>query len=53
MTGQYGVRGIAISLPAIVGRSGAVEILDLPISAEEHAAFQHSAQPLKDRLAQL
>jgi L-lactate dehydrogenase len=53
MTGQYGVEGIAISLPTIVGRGGAVEILDLPISAEERAAFQHSAQTLKDRLAQL
>jgi L-lactate dehydrogenase len=53
MTGQYGVEGIAISLPTIVGRGGAVEILDLPISAEERAAFQHSAQTIKDRLAQL
>jgi L-lactate dehydrogenase len=53
MTGQYGVEGIAISLPTIVGRGGAVEILDLPMSADERAAFQHSAQTLKDRLAQL
>jgi L-lactate dehydrogenase len=53
MIGQYGVEGIAISLPTIVGGGGAIEILNLPISAEEHAAFQHSAQTLKDRLAQL
>ncbi len=53
MTGQYGVEGIAISLPAIVGRHGAIESLDLPISDEERAAFQHSAGTLKERLAQL
>jgi L-lactate dehydrogenase len=53
MTGQYGVEGIATSLPTIVGRHGAAEILDLPISDEERAAFQHSAQTLKERLAQL
>ena len=53
LTGQYGVEGIATSLPTIVGRGGAVEILNLPISADERAAFQHSAQTLKDRLAQL
>jgi L-lactate dehydrogenase len=53
MIGQYGVEGLAISLPTIVGGGGAIEILNLPISAEEHAAFQHSAQTLKDRLAQL
>jgi L-lactate dehydrogenase len=53
LDGQYGVEGIAISLPTIVGRRGAVEILDLPISETERAAFQHSAQTLKDRLARL
>lgn len=53
MTGQYEVDGIAISLPTIVGRQGAEEVLDLPISAEERAAFQRSAQTLKARLAQL
>jgi L-lactate dehydrogenase len=53
MRGAYGVEGIAISLPTIVGRRGAVGILDLPISGEERAAFQHSAQTLKQRLAQL
>jgi L-lactate dehydrogenase len=53
MTGQYGVEGIAISLPTIVGRGGAVEILELPLSDEEQEAFRYSAQVLKDRLAQL
>jgi L-lactate dehydrogenase len=53
MTGQYGVEGIATSLPTIVGRNGAVEILNLPLSDEEQAAFRHSSQVLKDRLAQL
>jgi L-lactate dehydrogenase len=53
LKGQYGVEGIAISLPTIVGRQGIEEVLMLPISAPEQAAFQHSAQTLKDRLAQL
>jgi L-lactate dehydrogenase len=53
MRGAYGVEGIAISLPTIVGRQGAVGILDLPMSDAERDAFQHSAQTLKDRLAQL
>jgi L-lactate dehydrogenase len=53
LTGQYGVDGIAVSLPTIVGRGGAIEILDLPMSAAEQVGFQHSAQTLKERLAQL
>lgn len=51
--GQYGVEGIAISLPTIVGRQGATGVLDLPISAEERAAFQRSAETLKERLAEI
>jgi L-lactate dehydrogenase len=53
MGGQYGVDGIAISMPTIVGRRGVEEVLDLPIDDAERAAFQHSARTLKERLAQL
>mgnify|MGYP001059117203 CR=1 FL=1 len=52
LTGQYGVDGIATSLPCIVGRRGVEQILTLPLEESELAAFQHSAQSLKDRLAQ-
>lgn len=51
--GQYGVSDISISMPAIVGRSGVEEVLNLPLSDGELAAFQSSAQTLKDRLAEL
>lgn len=51
--GQYGVSGISISMPTIVGRRGIEEVLDLPISESELASFQYSAQTLKDRLAEL
>ena len=53
MSGQYGVEGIALSLPTIVGRHGIEEVLALTISAEEQAAFQRSAQLLQERLTQL
>jgi len=53
LSGQYGVKGISISMPAIVGRRGVEEVLDLPLSEAELAAFQSSAQTLKDRLAEL
>lgn len=50
LSGQYGVEGISISMPAIVGSSGVEEVLNLPLSADELAAFQSSAQTLKERL---
>ena len=53
LTGQYGVTGMAISLPTIVGRRGIEEMLNLPLSERELVAFQQSAQTLKDRLADL
>lgn len=52
LTGQYGVDGIASSLPSIVGRGGVEQILTLPLEEQELAAFRHSAQSLKDRLSQ-
>jgi L-lactate dehydrogenase len=53
LTGQHGIDGMSISLPSIVGRSGVEEILDLPISDDELAAFRHSAQTLKERYAKI
>lgn len=51
MNGQYGVSGIAISLPTIVGRDGAEELLNLPLSEQEIALFQRSADILKEHLS--
>lgn len=53
MCGQYGVNGIAISIPTIVGRRGVEKVISLPLARSELAAFQHSAQTLQDRLAEL
>lgn len=53
MRGEYGVVGMAVSLPNIVGRRGAEEVLTIPMSDEEVRAFQRSAQTLKDHLADL
>jgi L-lactate dehydrogenase len=53
LDGQYGVEGISIGLPTIIGRRGVEAVLDLPIHDDERAALQHSAQTLKERLAQI
>lgn len=53
MSGQYGVSDICISLPTIVGASGIEEVLNLSISAEEEAAFRHSAATLAERYKQI
>jgi len=53
LSGQYGVDGISISMPAIVGSSGVEEVLNLPLSEDEQQAFKRSAETLKSRLEQL
>ena len=45
LTGQYGVDGMALSLPAVVGRDGVEKLLDIPLNDEEVAAFRLSAKP--------
>lgn len=51
--GTHGVSGMALSLPTIVGRAGARQVLDITLDPTEKAAFARSAATLKGRLAGL
>jgi L-lactate dehydrogenase len=42
---------MALSLPTVVGRGGAREVLDIPLDPVEAAAFRASAAVLQERLA--
>jgi L-lactate dehydrogenase len=50
---QYGVSGMSISMPTVIGRRGVEEVLDLPLNSAELAAFQASAEGLKARRAEV
>ena len=45
--------GVTLSLPSVLGGSGALRILDPPISDDEREALQHSADALKSALARI
>ena len=52
--GQYdGLRDLALSLPAIVGRRGVEQILEIPLDGSEHAALHSSADQLRDVIGEL
>jgi L-lactate dehydrogenase len=51
--GALGVRGIAISLPGVVGRQGVTEIIEPDISADEKAGLEQSVGILREAAAQL
>lgn len=46
MTGQHGVEGMCLSLPAVVGQQGIEEVLTLNLSEEEAEGFRASAEKL-------
>jgi len=47
INGKYGIDDVALSLPSIVNAEGVREIIDLPLTAEEQAALEYSADQLK------
>jgi malate dehydrogenase len=51
--GKYGLDGIYIGLPAILGRAGVEDIIELELSAEESAALHKSAEVYKKSVAEL
>jgi malate dehydrogenase len=48
LEGEYGLRGVALSLPAVVGRGGVRRVLTPRLTEEELAAFRRSAVELAE-----
>ena len=52
--GQYdGLRDLALSLPAIVGRRGVEQVLEIPLADNEHEALHSSAGQLREVIKEL
>jgi L-lactate dehydrogenase len=50
--GAAGIRDVAISLPSIVGRKGAVEVIEPEMDADEREALHRSAEVLRNAYQQ-
>lgn len=53
LAGQYGIDGVALSLPSVVGRGGVHSVLETPMDDGELAALHHSADTLRASLDSL
>lgn len=53
LEGQYGLDGLCLSIPSVVGKNGLESILEIPLSPEEDEALHASARQLKEVIAQL
>lgn len=47
LTGQYGIKGLCLSIPTIVGSKGAEKVLEIPLSGMEQRELTASAEALK------
>ena len=47
ITGHYGVDGVCLGVPSIVGRRGVQAVLDIPLAPEELAQLQRSARKMR------
>jgi L-lactate dehydrogenase len=53
LSGLYGISGVALSLPSVVGKGGVHRVLETPMDDGELAALQHSAETLRTTMAKL
>lgn len=51
--GAYGSKGVALSVPAVVGRAGALAHLEVELWPKESQALQASARALNETFAKV
>jgi L-lactate dehydrogenase len=47
LTGQYGIGGVYLSLPCVMGRGGVERVIEIPLDEEERAGLRASADLLR------
>jgi malate dehydrogenase len=48
LSGQYGVSGIYVGVPVILGAGGVEKIVEIELNADEKAMFDHSVKSVKE-----
>jgi L-lactate dehydrogenase len=51
--GHYGIEGVCMGLPCIVGRRGIEQVLEIPLNEDEESKLRASARALKSVIDQL
>ena len=51
LTGEYDIKDVAISVPCIIGQNGIENILDIPLTPDEHDRLKVNAESLKSTIA--
>jgi len=48
LTGEYGVDGLFVGVPAVLGQGGLQRVIEIKLTADEQAAFDKSAAAVKE-----
>mgnify|MGYP005739376639 FL=1 len=49
--GQYGVKGLYVGVPVIIGKKGVEKVIELTLNAEEKKQFNNSVKAVKNLTA--
>jgi malate dehydrogenase len=53
LEGEYGVQGLYVGVPVVIGASGIEKIIEITLTSEESAAFKKSADAVQELVALL
>jgi L-lactate dehydrogenase len=53
LSGQYGINGICLGVPCVIGKNGIEEILEIPLNESEKKSLARSAATLQSTLSNL
>ena len=48
LSGQYGVKGLYVGVPVVIGKKGVEKVLELKLNANEKKQFNHSVRAVKN-----
>lgn len=52
LDGEYGLKGVAVGVPAVLGRGGVEKVVELPLSAEDLGHLRRCADALRERIGE-
>ncbi|MPM95955.1 malate dehydrogenase [bioreactor metagenome] len=53
LCGEYGESGLYVGVPCVIGKDGVEEVVELPLSVEEKAAFHNCCEEVRHNMEHL
>ena len=53
LKGEFGVDGLFVGVPVVLGAAGLERVFEIELSADERAAFERSAEAVRELVAKL